>query len=162
MPFTGTTVFAKTDRGRREIETREAKLDPRTRMLLIMIDGALSVDDLAAKLGNADALQAGLDKLYGLQMVDTVAAAQPAAPAAAATAPPAAGDEALERARREAVAALHDAMGPDADLFAARLEKAATRAQFLAELLKVADVLGNVAGGKKADAFVARVRQHLG
>lgn len=158
MTFPGTTVFAKTGQGRQEIATRQAKLDPRSRMLLIMIDGALSVDDLAAKLGNADALQAGLDKLWGLGLIAQTAAAAPAAPAAA----PAAADPALEAARRDAVAALHDAMGPDADLFTARLEKAQSRAQFLAELLKVADVLSDVAGGARADAFVVRVRQHLG
>ncbi|HSO06879.1 MAG TPA: hypothetical protein VLW45_06550, partial [Pelomicrobium sp.] len=93
MAFTGTTVFAKTDRGRQEIETREAKLDPRSRMLLIMIDGALSVDELAAKLGNAEALQAGLDKLYGLELIAVAADAAPAAPAAGAA--PAAADPAL-------------------------------------------------------------------
>jgi type IV secretory pathway VirJ component len=160
MAFSGDTVFAKTELGRQEIGTRRAKLDPRTRMLLVMIDGAHTVDALAAKLGGTEAVQAALEKLAGLGLIAAAGASTAAPVPAAAVA--AAGGDALAKARREAIAALHDAMGPDADLFAERLERASTPAQFLDELARVGDVLAGVAGRARADAFLARVRQHLG
>lgn len=159
MAYPGDTVFAKTERGRQEIGTRQAKLDPRTRVLLVMIDGAHTVDALAAKLGGAEAVQPALEKLADLGLIAAAGAGTAASAPAATTA--AARDEGLAAARREAIAALHDALGPDADLFAERLERAKTPAAFLEELGRVADVLAGVSGRARADALLARVRERL-
>jgi hypothetical protein len=84
------------------------------------------------------------------------------APAAAATAPP--------QTRREALSALtrmlHDAIGPDADLLTGPLERAKTRAEFVAAVERCNETLEALAGKAKAQAFAARaaafIAQHLG
>ena len=44
-------IFDKTDKGREEIATRQYKLSPRLRSLLVMIDGKQSATELLAKIG---------------------------------------------------------------------------------------------------------------
>ena len=47
-------VYAKTDKGRDEIATRQHRLPARLRTVLLMIDGQRSFEDLASGLGLAD------------------------------------------------------------------------------------------------------------
>ncbi|GIX28064.1 MAG: hypothetical protein KatS3mg123_1945 [Burkholderiales bacterium] len=162
--FTPGTVFAKTDKGRAEVATRQAGLDAKTRMLLIMLDGQTPLGQLAQKLAHLGDLGPYLEKLLALELIAPAnGAGQQAAKPAAALEPGKAPPEGpLEAARREALHRLHELLGPDADLFAPGLEAAGSAAGLLAEVQRVADVVGRVAGKGKAEDYVNQVRRHLG
>jgi hypothetical protein len=51
---------------------------------------------------------------------------------------------------------LHDAIGPDADVLTERLEKARTRAEFVAAVERCTETLEALAGRARAQAFGAR------
>jgi hypothetical protein len=61
---------------------------------------------------------------------------------------------------------LHDAIGPDADMLTGRLEKAKTRAEFVAAVERCTDTREVLAGKARAQAFGARATafadQHFG
>lgn len=161
--FTPDTVFAKTDKGRAEVATRQAGLDAKTRMLFIMLDGQTPLGQLAQKLAHLGDLGPYLEKLLALELIAPAdGAGQGAKPAAALEPGKAPPETPLEAARREALHRLHELLGPDADLFAPGLEAAGSAAGLLAEVQRVADVVGRVAGKGKAEDYVNQVRRHLG
>ncbi|TXF10425.1 hypothetical protein [Pelomicrobium methylotrophicum] len=161
--FTPDTVFAKTDKGRTEVATRQAGLDAKTRMLLIMLDGQTPLGQLAQKLTRLGDLGPCLEELLALELIAPVdgvhQGARPRAAPVAGKAPP---DDKLEAARREALRRLHELLGPDADLFAPGLEAAGSVAGLLEQVQRVADVVRSVAGKGKAEEYVSQVRQRLG
>ncbi|WP_333841152.1 hypothetical protein [Pelomicrobium sp.] len=161
--FTSETVFAKTEKGRVEVATRQAGLDAKTRMLLIMLDGQISLGQLARRLAHLGDLGPYVEKLLALELVAPVdGAGQPAAkPTGVQGRGEAAPEAPLEVARREALRRLHELLGPDADLFAPSLEAAASATGLLADVQRVAEVVRNVAGKGKAEDYVNQVRRHL-
>src|SRR5688572_24766435 len=80
------SVLAKTDKGTREIETRENKLDHRLRALLIMVNGKATAAELAKKFEQVGDILPMLDQLVAQGFVAEPGAV--ASPAAAGGAPP--------------------------------------------------------------------------
>lgn len=161
--FTPETVFAKTEKGRAEVATRQAGLDAKTRMLFIMLDGQTPVGQLAQKLTHLGDLGPYLQKLLALELIAPAdGAGEGTKPAAALEPGKAPSEPPLEAARREALRRLHELLGPDADLFAPGLEAAGSAAGLLDEVQRVADVVRSVAGKGKAEDYVNQVRRHLG
>jgi hypothetical protein len=130
------TTYRKTDKGRREIETRQHGLSPRIRGALIMVDGQRSDDVLRTMImGDPVAsLQWLLDE--GFIEVVAVTEARPAArpapiPGAAPPPPPAPAapqevdvGRTLEDRKRRAVRYLNDRLGPSAEGVALKIERA--------------------------------------
>lgn len=181
-------VLAKTAKGGEEIKSRAHGLAQKLRALLIMVDGTSTAGDLVARFGGIPDVEAGLEALVAQGFVEirggppaapagSVAPVTPAAPAAPATSPasaapavPAPPAAEAPQTRQQAMSALtrmlHDAIGPDADLLTGRLEKAKTRAEFIAAVERCAETLEALAGKTRAQAFGARAavfaEQHFG
>ncbi len=56
-------VLCRTEKGDREIATRQYKLDARLRAILIMTDGKATYADLLAKLGHKEDTELGIEAL---------------------------------------------------------------------------------------------------
>lgn len=165
-------VFRKTDAGHAEIRSRALGFDARTRGLLILINGELTVGELAARVGFDPAQK--LVRFVGAGLVERVASAAPklrpapppapvparpsAAPAAPAPSPELVPTDAAAAWRR-ALVELAPHYGPDAELVAAALRSAATPQQFAAALAEVRDKLSVFLGRKGAEQLVRRIAQ---
>ncbi len=167
-------VYRKTEAGHAEIRGRALGLDARTRGLLILINGELTVGELSARVG-FDPAEALL-RFVGAGLVERVASAAPKlrqapAPAPAIAKPPAAPPPPAPRgpqelmpadlavAWRRALLELAPHYGPDAELVAAPLRSASTPAQFAAALAEVRDKLSVFLGRKAADQLARRIAQ---
>jgi hypothetical protein len=155
-------VFRKTAAGLAEVRSRALGLDARTRGLLILVNGELTVAELAARVG-FDPDQA-LVKMVGAGLLEQVAVAPRArplapsvpAPVAAppkpAPAPPAELMPAdLTAARTRALTTLAPHYGPDAIRMAAPLREAGNAAQFALALATLKDTLSVHMGRKLAE-----------
>lgn len=165
-------VYRKTEAGHAEIRSRALGLDARTRGLLILINGELTVGELAMRVG-FDPIEA-LVRFIGAGLVERVASAapklRPAPPTAAAPKPapapppPSAGPTELAPADmaaawRRAVLELVPHYGPDAEQVAAPLRAAATPEEFAAALAVVRDKLSVFLGRKGAEQLARRIAQ---
>lgn len=165
-------MLAKTAKGAEELKSRAHGLAQKLRSLLIMVDGASTAGDLIAKFGGIPDVEAGLQSLVDQGFVEIRGApmATPGAPAASPPVPAAPAAGAAPQTRQQAMSALtrmlHDAIGPDADMLTGRLEKAKTRAEFVAAVERCTDTLEALAGKARAQAFGARATafadQHFG
>jgi len=117
-------VFRKTAAGHAEVRGRALGLDARTRGLLILVNGELTVAELAARVG-FEPYQA-LVKMVGAGLLEQVAAVPRARPVA-------------------------PHYGPDAIRMAAPLREAANAAQFALALAALKDTLSVHMGRKLAD-----------
>ena len=156
-------VFRKTAAGHAEVRGRALGLDARTRGLLILVNGELTVAELAARVGFDP--DPALVKMVGAGLLEQVAAparprpapaAAPAAPVAAppkpAPAPPAELVPAdLAAARTRALTTLAPHYGPDALRMAAPLREAGSAEQFALALAMLKDTLSVHMGRKLAD-----------
>lgn len=156
-------VFRKTAAGHAEVRGRALGLDARTRGLLILVNGELTVAELAARVG-FDPDQA-LVKMVGAGLLEQVAvaprarpatvsapAAPPAPPPKPAPAPPAELIPTdLAAARTRALTTLAPHYGPDALRMAAPLREAGNAAQFALALAALKDTLSVHMGHKLAD-----------
>lgn len=123
-----TTVYRKTDLGAATRGDRRSGLPPRGRMLLIMVDGQRNVQELRRVIpgSDVDGLLADLVQRELIQVHQhkrTPAPSQGSAPA-----------EPLPQARRAAVRALTDLMGPAATDLCLRMEASRTPEEFRAAL----------------------------
>ena len=168
-------IFRKTTAGHAEIRARALGFDARTRGLLILINGELTVGELATRVG-FDPVELLL-RFIGAGLVERVASGAPKlrpAPAPvpappesrAAPAPPAAAPAPAEFLTTDAAAAWRRALvelaphyGPDAELVAAPLRSAKTPEQFAAALAEVRDKLSVFLGRKGADQMARRIAQ---
>jgi hypothetical protein len=159
-------VFRKTAAGHAEVRGRALGLDARTRGLLILVNGELTVAELAAQVG-FDPDQA-LVKMVGAGLLEQVTAvprprpvpttpvSAPAAPAAAPPRPaPAPSAELmpadLAAARTRALTTLAPHYGPDALRMAAPLREAGNAEQFALALATLKDTLSVHMGRKLAE-----------
>lgn len=157
------TIYAKTAQGLHEIATRERRLSPRLRSALILVDGKRDQDELSRLIQNPDET---LQALLEAQLIAAVASGKPARsskpaeldeePAAAAA--PGAGLSATDLAalRREAVRALNDLLGPEAESLAMRMERAGDEEQLRAALERAVQYIANARGGGAAATFATR------
>jgi hypothetical protein len=166
-------VYTKTAKGVAEIAARGGTLSLAARRILIMVDGKRSVADLAplARPGEIEGLIATLETHGFIQRMQDTATATPRS----LDVPTVAGIEVhslgtdpgeertlltLDEAKRRAVRALTDRLGPDAELIAMRIEQART-ADELRERIKeaervVAGLLGQAAAGEFLRALRGR------
>jgi hypothetical protein len=163
-------VLVKTGKGAEEVKSRTFGLAARLRSVLIMVDGNSTVADYLARFGAIPDIEGSLQQLLDQGFVDARAAAAAAPPAASPPpAPQGAGatgtSEPLPATQKEAVIELSrimiDSMGPNADAFTGRLERARTRAEFVEMAERCALVLDNLGARGKARAVQFRARAQL-
>lgn len=168
------SLLRKTEAGELAIKVRDAALTPRSRMMLIMVDGKKPVSEMQKlRPDPQEALQilVELVDLGYASVTNAVAASAPApapapAPAAVATrgaesAPTAAmavnlisDATSLKLAIRRATRFLENNLGPPSEGMCIQLEKCANGADFTAKVLEIRRAVAAVKSEKKADEFV--------
>lgn len=151
-------IYRKSEKGAEAIATRGHGVGGKQRMLLILVDGRKSVEDLiklAAGMGESAQL---LQQLAADGLIEPVPGAVAGKPAAAAVA--AAGID-LSRPRALATRLLAEQLGPLADELAIRLEAARDLPQFVEAMKKAYSVVREVKGSAAADRFGAEVEAQM-
>ncbi len=151
-------VFIKTAKGREEIEKRTHRLDSRRRMLLIMVDGVHTAQDVASNSVSAEDAYALLETLWREGFVEpadssaavSVPVMQSQTDLAASAATPALPLPALQRAASKAI---ENILGPAGESLALKLEKTKTVEQFMTEAQKTREAIKEYVGAGKAEAF---------
>lgn len=168
-------IYQKTEKGREEIATRAYRLKARERSLLFFVDGVSSGAVLMGKATQMGAslelfehlLSEGFIEVIGATPTSTSVPNQsaPAATASPATTSPAAlADIAPSQLKEIATVASHfliDALGPDADNLAMRLEACRSLGELLPQLEKTREVLQSVRGRRKAEEFWGAISPKL-
>jgi hypothetical protein len=153
--------YKKTQKGEEEMATRAHHLSARGRSLLVMVDGKITMTELArraAVLGDADALVSALVDGGFIEATGGVEAGS----AAAATAATAVYGAKHQDAARFASRFLLEALGTASDLLGARVETCRDPVALNVLLEKCREEIRAGAGGKKADQFWAGVADKLG
>ena len=135
------TVLSKTAKGKEEIETRKHKLDQRLRVLLITVNGRLTAGELAAQLGKTGDAAPLLEQLLKDGFIEQ--ALDPAAR--------------LKRAKTELVAVIADALGPNGDDIAIKIEGAKSLEDLRAYLESRRAMLDNALGKVRSPTFWTKV-----
>lgn len=149
------TIYTKTAEGQRELQTREKRLAPRARSLLILIDGRRTDDELAGLVTDfGDNLQPLLEAGLVQAVEPRPPSPKPAPRATANEAPQAVEDR--EALRREALRAVNDLLGPTGEALALRIEKAASGKELNAALERAVAYIANARGGAAAAQFANR------
>jgi hypothetical protein len=153
------TIYSKTPDGQNEIETRARKLSPRARSTLILVDGKRSSTELGKLVQQADEtlqalLEAGLIEAVAVKS----APVKDAEPAPAAAPAPVSGMALVEfeATRRDAVRAINDLLGPEAENLALRMERATDADQLRVALERAVAYIANARGGGAAAQFAAK------
>ena len=141
-----TTVYAKSPIGQEEVATRARHVPARQRALLIMVDGRRSVGELLANHPAADEALGHLSALAEGGFIVEVSSAAAAAPAADVHA-------GLEETKQVVVQTLIEFLGPNADVFAMRVEAIATREQLATECEMLCRMLEGSVGRGPAQRF---------
>ncbi len=152
-------VFEKTERGQREIAQPGGELQPRLRRILIMIDGAKPIGDLApmTRPGEIEVivetlLRGGYIVASGGEpaaMPFQPAEEQPEAPVPASAGP--AVD--FEQTRRRAMRQVQDMLGPNGDPLAIEFERCKTPAQLRELIGKSLRIIAQALGPARAEEF---------
>lgn len=104
-------VYTKTTEGFREMQLRQARLHPRVRSLLILIDGKQCVDDLCGKFATPALVQEYLSVLQEKGLIEQVAVSRESR-SAQGVAPPLTEQQSLPPANRaERMAAIGAILG---------------------------------------------------
>jgi hypothetical protein len=154
-------VFGKTAKGTAEIAARSGGLSLAQRRLLILVDGARSVDQLAGFVtsGLAESLQA----LEGGGYVELVGERSGDADDEAFVPPPSSIPESemtsVEEARSRAARALHDLLGPVADDLAIAIEAAKDGDQLRPLIREAERLIASAHGQATAQAFIQGIRR---
>ncbi len=151
-------IYRKSDKGTEAIATRGHGVGGKLRMLLILVDGKKSTEELiklAAGMGESAQL---LQQLEAEGLIEVVPSATAAKPAAAAGLP--AGAE-LGKARSLATRLLAEQLGPLADELAIRLEAAKDMPQFIEVMRRAYTVVRELKGQAAADRFGAEVEAQM-
>jgi hypothetical protein len=156
------TVYIKTARGSEEIASRNHGLSSRVRAMLIMVDGRRN---RATLLAQSPAQAEAESHLAALLDGGFIAAVNPP-PAASevqipASTPPAPAVD-LDTVKHFINTTLHDTLGPDADLFAVKVDAVKNVPDLLALAEKLRGVIGGAGSRKKADDFWQKVSSMLG
>lgn len=157
------TIYSKTADGQNEIETRARRLTPRARSTLILVDGKRSSVELGKLVQQADeTLQALLEQGL-IEAVATVPSRSTAKddgpsslPGPASAPSPALAMVEFEATRRDAVRAINDLLGPEAEMLALKIERATDELQLRASLERAVAYIANARGGGAATQFAAK------
>lgn len=154
-----TTIYRKTAQGQNEIETRARRLTPRVRSALILVDGKRSDDELRSMMPQADE---ALAELASAGLIEVLVARPAAAPVDIAIATgPAALEIDVPTLRREAVRALNDLLGPQAEGLALKLEKVRDVDELRTLLERAVTYISTARGGGPAAQFANRFLSRL-
>jgi len=159
-----TTIYRKTAQGQNEIDTRARRLSPRVRSALILVDGKRSDDELRSMMPEADG---ALSELMDAQLIEVLTvkpAAAPVRPAAVdipLTTAPSGLDIDVPSLRREAVRALNDLLGPQAEGLAIKLEKVTDVGELRVLLERAVTYISTARGGGPAAQFANRFLSRL-
>lgn len=169
-----TVIFVKTPAGSEEVASRERRLPPRLRTLLIMVDGARSASQLRDAGLQLGAPEDSLDRLEAQGLIarggSGSGAAAPAAgydatrPEAPATLPSAATLDPVQRfleTKKLMNEAVVDALGLRSFLFTLKLEKCATLADLQAILPDFGKALSKSLEPHKVQRLLAEFRTRL-
>jgi hypothetical protein len=143
-------ILAKTAKGQEEVDTRKYKLDMRTRALLIMINGKSTAAEIQQKFGQMGDVGAKLEQLVADGFVADAGGAG-AAKGAAATA-------GFDDIRAQLSRALSDALGPDGDTIAEKIE-ACESARELKDYIDARRAVLESILGRRGDAFWKKARE---
>jgi hypothetical protein len=152
-------IYRKSEKGAEAIATRGHGVGGKQRMLLILVDGKKTAEELiklAAGMGESAQL---LQQLEAEGLIEVVPGAAAAKPAAAATAVPAGAE--FGKARVLATRLLAEQLGPLADELAIRLEAAKDMSQFVEAMKRAYSVVREVKGQAAADRFGAEVEAQM-
>ena len=158
------TIYTKTADGQNEIETRARRLSPRARSTLILVDGKRSDAELAKLVQQVDETLQALLEAELIEAVAKPASTRESAPAAQAGAAAPVSGMALvefEATRRDAVRAINDLLGPEAENLALKMERSADAEQLRAALERAVAYIANARGGGAAAQFAARFLGNL-
>lgn len=151
------SVLSKTQKGTREIETRENKLDHRLRALLIMVNGRATAAELAKKFEQIGDVSPMLQQLAAQGFIEAVGGAQPAAASPAAASPAGAGGPVdLKQAQVALCVQLRNLLGPDADVVTAKIEACRSIAEVRTYLGENREMLDGWLGKSKGAQFWAK------
>jgi hypothetical protein len=169
--------FIKTAAGSAEIQSRKHELSLELRRLLILVDAARDVAQLQTMLAGEN-VAAGIEELLRLRLIEPfVGTARPAtveaparprtveiparpatveAPARPAGTAPA--GNTVADAKRRAVRALNDMLGPDAERYALAIERCNTGDELRACIRETEQFLQRVRGASAAATLIKAVR----
>jgi hypothetical protein len=157
------TIYAKTADGQNEIETRARRLTPRARSALILVDGKRSDAELGKLIQQADETLKALLEQGLIEAIATAPSRSPAkdegpssVPGPASAPSPALAMVEFEATRRDAVRAINDLLGPDAEMLALKIERASDELQLRAALERAVAYIANARGGGAATQFAAK------
>ncbi|HSD60180.1 MAG TPA: hypothetical protein VLC55_04940 [Burkholderiales bacterium] len=166
-----TTVYAKTAKGQEEISSRTHKLGHKLRLVLILMDGKLSVAEHQAKAGALGDVVSLMDELERGGFIERLghggaaaapAAAAPGTAAALGPAAPAGPGLPLPELRQKLNKLIHDYLGPDGDAFTEKIEKCRTREEVRAYYTSVQVAFREILGKRRAEELNAKCNQWLG
>lgn len=155
-------IFSKTPAGSAEVTTRASGLSLAWRRVLILIDGVRDVDTLAAMVpaGGLPEALAGLERAGLIAVVGDSAIGVDIASSESRPAPiPEAELTTVDEAKRRAVRALHDLLGPAADSIAIAIERSATGDELRAYIRDAERMVTSAHGPATAAAFIAGIRR---
>lgn len=152
-------IYRKSEKGAEAIAVRAQGVGGKLRMLLILVDGKKNVEELirlAAGMGESAEL---LRQLEAQGLIEVVAGAASAKPAAAPGIPGAGSD--LARVKALATRLLVESLGPVADEVALRIEAAKDLGQFIEAMKRAYTVMRDVKGQAAAERFGAEVEAQM-
>ncbi len=166
-----TSVLRKTEAGEMAIKVRDATLSPKSRMMLIMLDGKKPASEMLKLRPDPQEAMQLLGELVDngfaslLNPKATGAAPAAAVPAAVAAPSPTSTSPAmavnlisdatsLKLAIRRATRFLEDTLGPNSEGMCIQLEKCTSGTEFMAKVLDIRRVVASVKSEKRADEFV--------
>ena len=152
------SVLRKTEAGLNAIKLRDRALTPKSRMLLIVVDGVKPVAELLKPLPNPDEARQLLGELLSAGFVMALELPKPI-PLPAATplkAAPAGADDNLKLMIRRATRLLDTMLGPDSEPLSLQIERCKTIEQFNTKVLEVSRIVGAMRNERRgADFLVA-------
>ncbi len=155
-------IYRKTERGTQELTARKAKLAPRVRTMLILVDGITPEEML-----KREAQQVGAPADFLEQLVDLGLVESSERPASAAVAPVAGGGSSADFQRfRDAQAFMNttvvDALGIKSFFFTLKLERAATVADLRELAGPYLELMAKASGKEQAAVLGRRLKLMLG
>ncbi|MDP2370145.1 hypothetical protein [Rhodoferax sp.] len=148
------SVLRKTEVGVNAIKLRDRALTPKSRMLLIVVDGGKSVAELIKPMPNPDEARQILGELLTAGFVQALDLPKPApAPAPLKTAP-VGPDDTLKPMIRRATRLLEDTLGPDAESLCLQIERCTSHAQLTAKIIEISRIVAAMRSEKKGAEFL--------
>lgn len=154
-------VPRRTPAGDEALARHATELDTGARVVLAAVDGKRTVAILKSRFGALMPVEAVLDRLLRGGFLEMPGAAAPAPPAASVAVPVAAAPAAaaapafdLAVARRMAVRALTETLGPGGDMLALQIERSKTPAEFATLHVKALGVVRAQRGDDAVAAFL--------